>query len=125
MFWLGLWESIKSGSKKAWAAIKKLPHWAMIAFFVLIALVWWIFQQYVGIKRKAAVRTQQLEIEKEYARKVAEIEGNNKVEEERLRNEFEEGKKKLDAVSLEIDEAAKMGPVGIANAWADFLGGNK
>ena len=123
MFWLKVWSGTKSAAKNSWEAIKKLPHWAMVAFFTLIAIAYWVLQQYMASQRKLKVRTEQVKIEKEFGKAMEEASDKRESDRAKLREDFETEKKKLDQIDKEIDEAAKKGPVGIAKAWADYLGG--
>jgi len=125
MFWLNLWSGTKSAAKKSWEAIKKLPHWAMVAFFTLIAVAYWLIQKYASSQRKLKVRTEQVQIEKKFAEAMEEASDKRESERAKIRADFESEKKKLEQVDKEIDEAAKKGPVGIANAWAEYLKGRK
>jgi len=59
------------------------------------------------------------------AKALEEASDERESERTRLREEFETEKKKLDQIDKEIDEAASKGPVGIANAWAEYLKGKK
>lgn len=123
MFWLNLWKGTKSAASKSWEAIKKLPHWALVSFFTLIAIAWWLLQRYAGSQRKLKVRTEQVKIEKEFAKAMEEASDKRESERAKIREEFESEKKKLDQIDKEIDEAASKGPVGIAKAWAEHLEG--
>lgn len=123
MFWLKAWDWLKTSAVKAWEAIKKLPHWALVSFFTLIAIAWWAVQKYISGQRKLKVRTEQVKIEKQFAKAIEEAADKRESDRVKIREEFEKEKEKLEEVDKEIDEAAKKGPVGIAKAWAEYLEG--
>jgi type VI protein secretion system component VasK len=125
MSWLAAWNIVKSISKKCWEDIKKLPHWALIGFFTLIALVWWILQRYLSAQRKLLVSRSQIKLEKKFSDEISKIGNKNVKEKQALRREFKRETKELNNVKKDIDMASKKGPVGIANAWADYLKGKK
>ena len=123
MFWLKAWDWLKTSAVKAWEAIKKLPHWALVSFFTLIAIAWWAVQKYISGQRKLKVRTEQVKIEKQFTKAIEEAADKRESDRVKIREEFEKEKEKLEKVDKEIDEAAKKGPVGIAKAWAEYLEG--
>ena len=125
MMWLKIWGEIKKFSAKAWEAIKKLPHWAMVTFFALFALLWWVVQKYVAGQQKLKVRAKQVEIERRYSEEINNANVTREKDRRRIKAKFAKEKSELEKEEKKLDEAAKQGPVGIANAWAEYLGGKK
>tara|TARA_Y100000310_G_scaffold343665_1_gene452356 strand:+ start:7178 stop:7465 length:288 start_codon:yes stop_codon:yes gene_type:complete len=95
----------------------------MVTFFMLFAFLWWGIQRYTAMKRGLVVRTAQAKIEKEYQEAIRAAAMKSEVAE--IKKKYKSDQEKLNKASQEIDEAAKGGPVGVANAWAEYLGVKK
>tara|TARA_B100000131_G_scaffold221323_1_gene212814 strand:- start:9747 stop:10130 length:384 start_codon:yes stop_codon:yes gene_type:complete len=125
MNWVSIWGGIKGFFSKAWEAIKKLPHWAVIAFLLLFAFAWWLIQRSAAQARLTEIQREVANTEKDRAEAITEIHNTSTEEEEAINAEFEERIEELREEERIIMEAASEGPVAVANEWKEFLSGRK
>lgn len=126
MFWLKTcWEFIVEWSSKAWEAIKKLPGWAVVVLLMSFAIVAYLMKANRLQKRRAEAELKLKDIQIEYSASKVEAETTNTVEVKALKTKRDEAREELKKVEEQIDEAAKQGPVGLANEWKAFLSGGK
>jgi hypothetical protein len=121
MQWASIWLSTKGAFSKAWAAIKKLPHWALVCGFFLVAAVWYFMQRAATSKKLLKVQKKVSLVEKEHADEIAEIGDVSRREEKKIRAAHEEKLKVLKDEEDELKNAEVKGPVAIANEWSEFL----
>ena len=119
MFWIKLKETLST----VWAAIKKLPGWAITGFLMLFALCWYLIDLLSTAKQVTEIRKNQVTLEKEHHETIKQIGEENEEQQEIIEKEYREKTKELEAKREELAEKASKGPVEIANAWKEYLAG--
>jgi len=121
MQWAPIWLGIKGFFSKAWEAIKKLPHWALIAFFFLIAVAFTLLKRSSTNKKLLDIQKEVAKVEKEHSEKISEANNLSRREEKKIKEEHEEKIKALKQEEDELNDAEVKGPVAVASEWSKFL----
>ena len=123
--WLSVWSKILDFLKKAWDAIKKLPKWAFLAFLLLFSTCWYLFRRVSLEKRKAELKRKAHDLEIKKNSDLVKARGIHKEAGEKIIEKFEKAKESIEEEEKQLNDAISEGPVGIARAWEEYLGGNK
>jgi len=115
------WIGIKLFFSKVWEAVKKVPHWALLALMLLFTTVVSLMRQNAANKKLLEVQKEISDIEKDRAESIAVADTVNREEEEAIRKEYDEKLTVLREVEKELHEAEVSGPVAVAKEWSDYL----
>ena len=112
---------IKAFFSKLWEAIKKVPHWALIALLLLGSIVYSLLRKSADQKKLLLIQKTISRVEKERAEHVANINETNIEEEKTIKESFDNKLTLLREEEKHLHEAEVEGPVAIAKEWSDFL----
>jgi len=113
--------TIKALLSKAWKAIKRAPHWTLVALLSLGAIIWFLIGKLGDHRKLLFIQGRISDIEKTRAEKTTEANVINIEEEKSIRK-----KHKHELIYLKKEEkslltAEKKGPVAVAGEWSNFL----
>lgn len=120
-----MWLKVTTFFSKAWELLKKTPGWILLVLLALLATVWWLMNRQILLKKKLQVQKNIADIEAEAVRTRALAEGTHSAEMTAAQDKYDEVKKRLEKKEEELDEAARKGPVAIAEEWKKYLSGAK
>lgn len=115
------WIGIKLFFSKVWAAIKKLPHWALLALMLLFTTVVSLMRKNAADKKLLEIQKEISDIEKKRAESIAIADTTNREEEKAIRKEYDDKLTELREVEKDLHEAEVSGPVAVAQEWSDYL----
>jgi aminoglycoside phosphotransferase (APT) family kinase protein len=121
MNWLKIWGGVKSFFSSAWVAIKKLPHWAILAFLALFSVVWWLIKRSADQRKLVEIQKKVATTEKARAEAIADVHELSDDEEKVIKEEHDKKLEELKEEEKTIIDAASKGPVAVASEWKDFL----
>ena len=110
---------------RAWNAIKKLPSWAVMAGLLLIAVCVYLFRLVLSANKKAQIQKERYVLETEKEALVQKARSIHREAGGEIEKKYEAKISVLDEEEKELDKEIAAGPVGIANAWKDYLSGVK
>lgn len=120
-----MWPKVVSFFTKLWELLKKTPGWILLILLGLVAIVWWLMNRQLLLKKKLEIQKNIAEIEKEAASTRATANATHSAEMDAAQETYDKTIQKLKKKEKIIDEAAKKGPVAIAEEWKSFLSGGK
>ena len=125
MFMERLKRTLKALYRSAVEEVRKFPHLALTTSLLVLATLWWLINRQTSTKRIVKIRSEQIDIEREYSKTMKEAVNMHENERKKITDHYQEELKKLSEIDKSIDEASDKGPIGIASAWAEYLGTKK
>lgn len=116
------WKWIIEATSKAWAAIKKLPGWAVLVLLFLVALCWWLAKSVMTKSKINEIQTERVALEVDHKKAVEKILDKGSEEEASVEEKFEKKYEELDEREKELFDSVSEGPIEIAKEWQKFLG---
>ena len=118
-----MWLKITEFFSKVWSLLKKTPGAIILTLLALVAVVWWLVNRQLLLKKKLQIQKEITNIETDVATARASAEATHRLETAAATKEYEEEKAKLEEQKERIEEAERKGPVAIAEEWKRFLSG--